>query len=413
MTRCSVLPVTAALHGHDVVAEALAELAAHLDTHELHVVSDVADASPDEPLTIFVVTGGTEQLVLDAWAQRQAIIAGEPLVLLTRPEHNSLPAALEALARLQHDGARARIVMLHPGDDPDDRVDIEEVVHDVAVWHALHQARIGLVGTPSDWLVASVPLVEGVRRRWGTEIVDVSLSEVIDRFEENIEAPIAVPVRLRARPHDHSPHPADIETAARVEPVLRDVVEERQLDAIAVRCFDLVTTAFTSGCLALSALNDRGVIAGCEGDVASTMGLLWTRSLTGRPGWMANPAGIDRTTGVIELAHCTVPLSMVEGYQLETHFESDLGVGIVGELPPGPVTLARLGGDELEHLWCADGQALVTPRREERCRTQLDVRIPPGAAGELLDHPLGNHLIVIYGHHADHLRAWWREMVAD
>ncbi len=31
---------------------------------------------------------------------------------------------------------------------------------------------------------------------------------------------------------------------------------------------------------------------------------------------------------------------------------------------------------------------------------------------QLLDDPLGNHLVVIYGHHASHLRAWWREMIA-
>jgi L-fucose isomerase-like protein len=222
-----------------------------------------------------------------------------------------------------------------------------------------------------------------------------------------------VPVRLAAHPHEHSPHPADIETAARVEPVLRDLVVEHRLDAIAVRCFDLVTTAYTSGCLALSTLNDRGVIAGCEGDVASTVGLLWARLLTGHTGWMANPAEINREAGIVELAHCTVPLSLVESYRLETHFESDLGVGIVGELPPGPVTVLRLGGDELQYLWCADGEALLTAPREQRCRTQLDVRIPPASAGELLDHPLGNHLVVLYGHHAAHLRAWWAEMIAD
>ncbi len=358
MTHSSVLPLTAALHGHDVIDRALATLSAHVAPHQVAVVGDVGSASPNEPLAILVVTGGTEQQVLDACAARQQAVPGEPVLLVTHPEHNSLPAALEALARLHHDGLRGRIVMLHTDSAPDDDADdadslaVEDALRDIAVWHSLHQARVGLVGTPSDWLVASVPLAEAVRRRWGIELVDVSLPEMIDRFDENIEAPIAVPVRLAARPHEHTPHPADIETAARVEPALRDLVDELRLDAIAVRCFDLVTTAFTSGCLALSALNDRGVIAGCEGDVAATMALLWARALTRRLGWMANPAGIDRESGVVELAHCTVPLSLVEGYRLETHFESDLGVGIVGELPPGPVTLVRLGGDELEQLWC-------------------------------------------------------------
>ena len=183
-------------------------------------------------------------------------------------------------------------------------------------------------------------------------------------------------------------------------------------DAVAVRCFDLVTDHYTSGCLALSSLNDRGTIAGCEGDVASTMAMLWAKLLTGRLGWMANPAEIDRVTGVVELAHCTVPLSLVQGYRLATHFESGVGVALVGELPAGPVTMVRLGGDALQHLWCADGEAVLTTPRPDRCRTQLDVHIDPTAAGEVLDHPLGNHVVVLYGHHAATLRAWWQEMIA-
>ena len=355
MTHSSVLPVSAALHGHDAIDRALATLAAHVAPHQLSVVDAVGAASPTEPLAILVVTGGTEQHVLDACAARRQVVPGEPVLLITHPEHNSLPAALEALARLQHDGIRGRIVTLHADHEAEaeDAVTVEDALHDIAAWHALHRARIGLVGAPSDWLVASVPMAASVRRRWGVELVEVSLPDMIDRFEENIEAPIAVPVRLAARPHEHTPHPADIETAARVEPALRDLVDELRLDAIAVRCFDLVTTAFTSGCLALSALNDRGVIAGCEGDVASTMALLWARTLTRRLGWMANPAGIDREHGVVELAHCTVPLSLVEGYRLETHFESDLGVGIVGPMASeliAEATLAVEMGATLEDL---------------------------------------------------------------
>ncbi|MEI7547436.1 MAG: hypothetical protein WCK21_05185, partial [Actinomycetota bacterium] len=303
-------------------------------------------------------------------------------------------------------------LLARPQNQPDASTEFDAAAHDLGVWHGLHRARVGLVGTPSDWLVASVPEPEGLRRRWGPTLVDVSLTGVMERFEENIDAPIAVSVRLAARPGEHTPHPADIETAARFEPVLRNVAIEQRLDAVAVRCFDLVTDAYTSGCLALSSLNDRGIVAGCEGDVASTIAMLWAKLLIGQPAWMANPSEADRDSGVIELAHCTVPLSMVTGYRLETHFESNLGVGIVGDLPPGPITLLRLGGDELQHLWCFDGEALPTEPRAGRCRTQLDVRVVPEAVGELLDHPLGNHLVVVYGHHAEEFRAWWSEMVA-
>jgi len=409
MTACTVVPLSAALHGHDITSNLLASLRPILEVPGVHVVERVADAKATTPLALLLVTGGTEQMALQAWHERQAIAPGEPVLLLTHPEHNSLPAALETLARLQLDGARGRIVMLQPGAISHE---LDDVLRDITVWHGMHRARIGLVGTPSDWLVASVPRPGALRDRWGPTLVDVSLPGVMDRFDDNIEAPIAVPVRLAARPADGTPHPADIETAARLEPVLRALTGEQHLDAIAVRCFDLITDAHTSGCLALSSLNDRGIIAGCEGDVASTVAMLWLKLLLGQPAWMANPAEANPATGAISLAHCTVPLSMVSGYRLDTHFESGLGVGIVGDLPAGPVTLVRLGGEELEHLWCVDGEAVLTTPRSGRCRTQLEVRVAPSAVGTMVDHPLGNHVVVVYGHHADALWAWWQEMVA-
>ncbi|MDO8388890.1 MAG: hypothetical protein Q7V57_00250 [Actinomycetota bacterium] len=409
MTACSVLPLTAALHGADVAADLIRSLRSVLTVPGVQVIDAVPDAKATSPLALLLVTGGTERQAIDAWRARQAVAPGEPVLLLTHPQHNSLPAALETLAKLQTDGARGRIVMLQPGTTSEG---LDDALRDVTVWHGLRRSRVGLVGTPSDWLVASVPRPDALRRRWGPTLVDVPLPQVMGRFEENIEAPIAVPVRLAARPGDHTPHPADIETAARFEPVLRGIAGEERLDAIAVRCFDLVTDAHTSGCLALSSLNDRGIVAGCEGDVASTVAMLWVKLQLGSTAWMANPSEADRESGVIELAHCTVPLSMVAGYRLDTHFESNLGVAVAGELPSGPVTLVRLGGEELEHLWCVNGEALPTTPRSGRCRTQLDVRVDPVAVGELLDHPLGNHLVVVYGHHAEQLRAWWQEMVA-
>ena len=39
------------------------------------------------------------------------------------------------------------------------------------------------------------------------------------------------------------------------------------------------------------------------------------------------------------------------------------------------------------------------------CRTQVRVRIPPAAAAELLEAPLGNHLVLVPGH----VKALFRE----
>lgn len=45
------------------------------------------------------------------------------------------------------------------------------------MWLELHAARIGLVGQPSPWLVASAPPPEAVRASWGPLLVDVPMEE--------------------------------------------------------------------------------------------------------------------------------------------------------------------------------------------------------------------------------------------
>ena len=120
---------------------------------------------------------------------------------------------------------------------------------------------------------------------------------------------------------------------------------------------------------------------------------------------MANPSDLDVRKGEILLAHCTVPLGLVGGHRLKSHFESGLGVGIDGTFPPGPVTLLRLGGANLERWWGAEGTLIEDLHLPDLCRTQVKVRISPPAAGELLDAPLGNHLVLVPGH----VRALFRE----
>ena len=159
-----------------------------------------------------------------------------------------------------------------------------------------------------------------------------------------------------------------------------------------------VTGDGTTGCLALSRLADEGIAAGCEGDIPSAVMLRWVGHLTGKPAWMANPSDLDARTGEILLAHCTVPLALVGAHRLKTHFESGLGVGIDGTFAPGPVTLLRLGGVQLDRWWGAEGHLFEDRHAPDLCRTQVRVRIPSARAAELLEAPLGNHVVLVPGH---------------
>ena len=407
------LPVASVLHDERAVAPVTAALAPGLAA----AGGSLADESAlDEPTPIFylALTGGTEQQLL-ALARRRAHVApGEPVVLIAHPGQNSLPAALEALARVQQQGGRGRIVYLRGPDDRIGLAELRECAADLQVRRFLRSARIGQVGEPSDWLVASSPAADTVRETWGPRVIKISIDEFVNdcrRQPAGAGAALARSVSAGASTR-LEPDEAATDQAAAVFPALRAMVEHRQLAAVTVRCFDLILALGTSGCLALAELNDIGSVAGCEGDLVSTVGMLWLTRLFGAPVWMANPAQVDQAAGTLVLAHCTVPRSMVASYRLRSHFESGQGVGIQGSLPLGDVTLVRIGGVRLDRLWTVDGAAVSAPAREDLCRTQLEVRVGPDRIAELLHAPLGNHILVIPGHHRDRLVRSWQMIVS-
>ena len=78
---------------------------------------------------------------------------------------------------------------------------------------------------------------------------------------------------------------------------------------------------------------------------------------------------------------CPVPLATSP--QATTHFESGLGVAVKGTLPPGSVTLLRIGGARLERLWVEEGYVLQeqgngTEWSPRLCRTQVRLALACG-----------------------------------
>ncbi|HSL59360.1 MAG TPA: hypothetical protein VK866_16045 [Acidimicrobiales bacterium] len=368
-----------------------------------------------EPFALVVGTGGTEHLVLDAWAARTAGRRAGAALLVTHPAHNSLPAALEALARLHQDGQRGRIVHLAGVDHDADVAALRTAVDDLRAWGDLVDTRLGLVGDPSDWLVASAPAPTTVAARWGPTVVPVPISDLVARTREvpwRAVRSLAADLMVASDGLDE-PQPPTLVDASRVYPALRALADEHRLDALSVRCFDLVTELRTSGCIALAQCNDERLVAGCEGDLVSTIAMIWAERLLDQVPWMANPATVDPAAGTLALAHCTVPRSIVDGYRLRSHFESGEGVGIEGHIPLGPVTLVRIGGRHLDQVWLAEGQIVADGADPHRCRTQILVRLDRGGTvDDLLRRPLGNHLVVVPGAHLDRLRGWWELFVA-
>ena len=398
--------VLSALHSDDVRERLIDGVASKL--REINGVGSPADVDATKPFVVVVGTGGTEQTIIDRWETRQGLNPGEPVLVVAHRTDNALPAALEALAAIRARGGSGRIVMIER------LADVATAIRHQQAHLRLRRARIGVIGTPSEWLVASRPTADIVKERWGPTLVPVELPTTGEAVPT--KASVELGRRWSALDTGTATTTIDrqaVERAATLHGPLQQLMADNDLDAITVRCFDLLSSVETSGCLALAELNASGVVAGCEGDVPSALAMMLARELFGVATWMANPAWVDPVTGEVELAHCTVAPNLVDDVALATHFESGIGVGISGRFRPQPVTLLRIGGPELDACWIADGDLVGSGHNDHLCRTQARVMVEPGKAEALMNRPLGNHLVMIPGHHGRELEAWRQTFVDE
>lgn len=401
------VPIASSLHDTRAITALQGEFSPALERMGGACWEDPSD--PWTPVIWFVLTGGTEQRLLDAMADHERRVGPGPVMLLAHGGQNSLPAALETLARLQQEGRKGRVLFVSSPSDAEGFERLAQGIHDLEAWRKMRQSRLGVIGRPSDWLVASTVDPQVVRAGWGPTWVPIEMQQFFAVFDEARRRPPtpSEPYPLGVSQGEVS-HEA-VRNAGRVALALETVIKTHRLDAITMRCFDLVMERKTTACHALSRLNDAGITAGCEGDVASVVGMMWVRALLGEPSWMANPAAIDEYSSHVVLAHCTVPRSMVGDCTLRVHFESGIGVALAGRFARGPVTLLRVGGRQLDKAWFEEGELVATSTEEGLCRTQAKVVLREGAATELLLRPLGNHLLLVRGHHGARLRSWWEQ----
>jgi L-fucose isomerase-like protein len=376
----------------------------------------------------FILTGGTEGIVLRDLAAQGGSTRDNPVILIAHPAHNSLPAAMEILAKIrQEEGFGLLCLLPSPGlaeADKEALAGLQAMARAHGAVRSMRSSRIGALGEPSDWLVASGQPDEAVAASWGASMDHLSIEELKAELKALRAQDLAASIPgtdLALRPEMSAflgkagfrgePVRHDLYKSDTIYRALGGIVSKRGWDAFTLRCFDLVTSDASTGCYALSAFADEGIDAGCEGDIPSVLGLRWMRLLTGKPAWMANPADIHFPgdgTGRLLLAHCTVPRSIVESYGIRSHFESGLGLAIAGKFAPGTVTLARIGGRNLDRLWLAQAKVLESRLKEGLCRTQLLLEMQASDLSKLIEEPLGNHLVVGMGGVADLARYYAR-----
>ena len=345
---------------------------------EIHIIGDESVETHGRaslqtlPDAVMIATGGVENLFKRIWEAIDVEMMCSPLghksvTMIADGRNNSLAAALEILTYLGNNGMEGRIV--HGTND--------EIVSAIIETHgrASLRGRIGLFGQPSDWLIASSVDCDFLLQHYGIETVDIDLQRLIEGIKaipQDEAAKVAQTMVKRAKAVKE-PTNADMLEAAKAYLAIKRICQEERLDALTIRCFDIVKACGTTSCLALALLNDEGIVAGCEGDMQTLMSMFLAKRICGETAFMANPSQLTDKSSM--LAHCTIPLSMCDETIVRSHFESGIGVAVQGLLPLTDYTLFKWGGPQLDRYFVAEAQAVETPYSDHFCRTQITLSV--------------------------------------
>ena len=386
----AIYTLTSGLHDEQAVEAATKEFLNGLNVAFMFKGSDFADYGSHALELIYVRTGGTEGLFKQLLPELQRK-KSRPIYLLTSGKSNSLAASMEILSFLRQQGLEGEIIH---GDAAYISRRIMLLKQVVTAKQQLQACRLGIIGEPSDWLISSNTDADLVRQKTGIELVKIPMDELLMTIS-------ATPQREVSEKAPTEAIKQALPGAQQIYEALSIIVTRHQLQGQTLRCFDLLTSVKNTGCWALARLNAEGIVAGCEGDVPALLSMMIAKALVGVGGFQANPVNIDHETGEMVFAHCTIALNMVERYELDTHYESGMGVGIRGYMASGPVTIFKVSGDMTRHF-IAEGELLRCEAKADLCRTQMVIRLNDKHQTEyFLTEPIGNHHIILPGHLKD------------
>ena len=362
---------------------------------------------PEGATMVLVGSGGVEEMV-------KANINRLPpyVVLIADGLKNSLAASLEILSWMRQNDRHGRVLHGPTGF-------IMQGIDDYATAHdaisRLKGKRVGVIGKPSGWLIASNVDYAAMRNRWGVEMVDVPLDEVVKGYEAipDSEVQDITDEFINKAVGMKEPSRDEVVKAMRLYRSVKGIVERYRLNAFTLNCFDLIPTTHTTGCVALALLNQEGIPAGCEGDEQTLLTMLVVQAVTGEMTFMANPSKIlDNAAHEMVFAHCTIAPAMTDRYIVRDHYESLSGVAVEGIFDPMEMTIIKCGGTAMERYFISKAQLLECTTNPNMCRTQLHLRLDE-SLDYFLERSIGNHHVIVRGNHVEKLTTILRMLGAQ
>lgn len=323
---------------------------------------------------LFIASGGSEQNATFLTEGHKNI------TLLCHRENNSFAAAIEIAAWLRAQNKRTNIIDLFATNAFQEFEELHKVNQALEI---LAKQKAALIGEVSDWLIISDVESQLVKEKLGIELIRLPWSIVGNYHEKETSSEF-----LEYFPAFDA---GKLQETAKVYSLLEEVIEEKKLSAISVECFSMVMRDKVTACLPLAVLNNKNIVAACEGDICSMLGKMLIRAITGEIPWQANIAEIKEET--VLFAHCTAPLNLLKSFDITTHFETNCGTAIRGKFEKQKVGVFRVN-NKLDKYMLLQGDIINTPDYDFACRTQIEFKTSKEQAKQLKEQSLGNHHLI-------------------
>lgn len=163
----------------------------------------------------------------------------------------------------------------------------------------------------------------------------------------------------------------DLEKMARLSLAFVDFAKEHNYNALAISCWSKFQEVYNVAvCAAMGRLNDIGIVAPCEADIAAATNMLIFRGLTGESPSLSDLVALDESDQSINLWHCGVAPTCwanANGVRWDAHFNIGQydaekqwhGRGVVADMQfkPGKVTIATMDND-FDRLFILTGDVM-------------------------------------------------------
>jgi len=303
---------------------------------------------------------------------------------------------------------------------------IERWCRGVAAATQLRNTRIGLGGSRSMGMYTAHVDPSEIMKRFGVDIDGWEQTDLIQR-SQNISPKETEEVRKWIHDTFGKTDVKDEVMTAQINLylALNHLIEEKEYEAVCVKCLPELPTCYTTFCLAMAILNDRSdhrglkesIVCGCEADVNGTLTMMILKSLDGGPAMFTDVQRFYKDINEVGLMNCGSSATDFAASKKEVfwvheglmEFQWKMGAACPQYLTrAGRVTLARMSRIDGRYVMLITGGESVAYPREKlwdlnpqhpQSYIRLDCPID-----RFVDNLRSNHIHFVFGNFIEELK---------